>query len=111
MHSWNNVWLATPPILMSLSLPFQCSVLSTCSALYALTEPQTSLVFCMDYGRKYNFGIYCARNALRNVESFRYCSRFKRKVLRNSIIFVRLHNFIRLLMNIFCEALMFNYVK
>lgn len=28
MHSWNNVWLATAPILMSLSLPFNvpCSL-------------------------------------------------------------------------------------
>lgn len=60
-------------------LAFQCSVLSTCSALYALTEPQTSLVFCIDYGRKYNFGIYCARNAPRNLESFQYRSRLKEK--------------------------------
>lgn len=86
-------------------LAFQCSVLSTCSALHALTEPQTSLVFCMDYGRKYNFGIYWTRNALRNLESFQYCSRFKRKVLSNSIIFMHLHNFVRLLINIFCETL------
>lgn len=60
-------------------LAFQCSVLSTCPALYVLTEPQTSLVFCMDYGRKYNFGIYCTRNAPRNLESFRYCSRLKER--------------------------------